>query len=224
MNIKGEPMIVHVWRRAVESDSGRVVVACDQVEIARAIKQVGGEAVITDYEHTSGSDRVFEALQIVDPMGNHDVVVNFQGDMPTANPSIIPSAVNLLSHCGGDIATLACVIKEEEELNDANVVKVVASIQPGSTYGRALYFTRTKAPWGDGVYLHHVGIYAFWRKALEHFISLKPAPLEQRESLEQLRALEAGMFINVGLVDTVPLGVDTPSDLERVRKISLEVG
>lgn len=218
-DIHGEPMIAHVWRRAVEAESGRVVVACAEPEIAEAIERVGGEAVMTRPGHASGSDRVFEALQAVDPQGAHDAVVNFQGDLPTAAPDVIRAVLAPLADSGVDIGTVACVITEAAERDDPNVVKAVVSLKSGADRGQALYFTRATAPSGDGPLLHHIGIYAFRRAALERFVSLPPAPLEQREKLEQLRALEAGMRIDVALVDTLPLGVDTPPDLERARAI-----
>ncbi len=215
-DIAGAPMIVQVWRRACEADVGEVVVAADSVEIVDVVTSAGGRAVLTNPDHPSGSDRIFEALCRIDPDGRHDVIVNVQGDLPTIDPETVRAALAPLLDPAVDIATLATVIRREEERDDPNVVKVVgAELSPGRL--RALYFTRATAPWGDGPLLHHIGLYAYRRAALTRFVGLKPSPLELRERLEQLRALEAGMRIDVMLVDTVPLGVDTPHDLERAR-------
>ena len=218
-DIHGEPMIVHVWRRAIESGVGRVVVACADAEIAKAIAAAGGDAVMTRPDHPSGSDRIFEAVQAVDPGGVHDAVINLQGDLPTIAGDVIQAVLRPLDDPAVDIATVACPITEDSERSDPNVVKAVVSLVPAAVSGRALYFTRTPAPGGAGPLLHHIGIYAFRRAALARFIGLPPAPLETREKLEQLRALEAGMRIEVALVDTLPLGVDTPADLEQARAI-----
>ena len=215
-DIHGLPMIVQVWRRAREAEIGRVVVACDDERIRRAVVDNGGEAVLTDPDHPSGSDRIFEALGRVDPEGRHDVVVNLPGDLPTIDPAAVRAAVAPLADPAVDIATLAAEIVRDEEKTNPNVVKVVGSpLAP--TRLRALYFTRATAPWGDGPLYHHIGLYAYRRSALARFVSLAPSVLERREKLEQLRALEAGMRIDVEVVATVPLGVDTPEDLERAR-------
>jgi len=218
-DIHGEPMIVHVWRRAIESGVGRVVVACADAEIAKAIAAAGGDAVMTRPDHPSGSDRIFEAVQAVDPGGVHGAVINLQGDLPTIAGDVIHAVLRPLDDPAVDIATVACPIREDSERSDPDVVKAVVSLVPAAVSGRALYFTRTPAPGGEGPLLHHIGIYAFRRAALAQFVGLPPAPLEAREKLEQLRALEAGMRIDVALVDTLPLGVDTPADLERARAI-----
>jgi len=207
------PMIVQVWRRAVASGLGRVVVAADSQAILSAILDAGGEAVLTDPDLPSGSDRIFAALGEVDAKKEHDVIINVQGDMPTLDPAIIVAAAKLLDDANVDIGTLAAVISDEAEKNDPAVVKIAMA---GS---RALYFSRALIPAGEGVHYHHIGIYAYRRKALERFVSLPPSPLEQREKLEQLRALEAGMQIDVAVVDAVPLGVDTPEGLEKARNI-----
>lgn len=212
--IGSEPMIVHVWRRAVESGVGEVVVACGEEAIAEAISKAGGRAVMTDPNLPSGSDRIWQALQKLDPSGKHDVVINIQGDMPTLNPAIIKQALALLDKPGVDIGTLAAAIVDEGEKTDPAVVKVAIDGQ-----GRALYFSRSTVPSGDGPLYHHIGLYAYKRHALQKFVSLPPSVLEKREKLEQLRALEAGMRIDVAIVDTVPLGVDTPEILEKARKI-----
>jgi 3-deoxy-manno-octulosonate cytidylyltransferase (CMP-KDO synthetase) len=216
-DIHGEPMIVHVWRRAIESKIGPVVVACAEAEIADAVTKAGGQAVLTKPDHPSGSDRIFEALQIVDPDGSHDAVVNVQGDLPTIAPETIRAAYALLETEGVDIGTLAVEIIDASERGNPNVVKAVVERAPGAATGRALYFTRATAPTGEAPLLHHIGLYAYRRQALERFVSLPPSHLEQQEKLEQLRALAAGMRIDVAVVDAVPLGVDTPADLARAR-------
>jgi 3-deoxy-manno-octulosonate cytidylyltransferase (CMP-KDO synthetase) len=216
--IAGEPMIVHVWRRACEAGIGPVRVATDSGEIAEAVRSAGGEAVMTRKDHLNGSSRIFEAVQSLDPNGRHDVIVNLQGDLPTIDPRAIATAIEPLADPLVDIATLACVITRDEERLDPSVVKAVGSeLSPGRL--RALYFTRATAPSGPGPLLHHVGLYAYRRAALERYVTLPPSPLEVREKLEQLRALEAGMRIDIMLVDDVPLGVDTPKDLERARAV-----
>jgi 3-deoxy-manno-octulosonate cytidylyltransferase (CMP-KDO synthetase) len=212
-------MIVHVWRRAVEADCGAVVVATDSEDVRDAILGVGGEALMTRPDHASGSDRVYEAVQRHDPSAKLATVVNLQGDLPTLDPSLMRACLAALEEGEADIGTIAAAIIRDEERTDPNVVKVVGSPLKGSATLRALYFTRATAPYGEGPLYHHIGIYAYARAALERFVSLPPSPLELREKLEQLRALEAGMRIHVGLVDTVPLGVDTPPDLERARQL-----
>ncbi|CAA2103635.1 MULTISPECIES: 3-deoxy-manno-octulosonate cytidylyltransferase [unclassified Methylobacterium] len=219
-DIAGEPMIVHVWRRAVEAGIGPVVVATDAVEIVEAIERVGGLATLTRADHPSGSDRLAEALDIIDPQGNHDVVVNVQGDLPTIDPAIIGAAIMPLADRAVDIATLCAIITREEERHDPNVVKLVGH-HVGPNRLRALYFTRAQAPWGEGPLFHHIGLYAYRRRALTRFMALPPGELETREKLEQLRALEAGMRIDATVVDDLPLGVDTPADLERARAVLL---
>lgn len=215
-DIAGEPMIVQVWRRAMAAQVGRVVVATDDAKIMAAMRDVGGEAVMTRDDHTSGSDRVFEAVNRLDPDIDHDVILNLQGDLPTLEPSLILQCLEPLREKGPDITTLAAEIRRPEERTDPNVVKVVGT-PIGTNRLRALYFTRATAPHGEGPLYHHIGIYGYRRTALERFVSLRPSTLELREKLEQLRALEDGMRIDVSLVDTVPLGVDTPHDLERAR-------
>jgi 3-deoxy-manno-octulosonate cytidylyltransferase (CMP-KDO synthetase) len=217
-DIHGEPMIAHVWRRAMEADVGPVLVAADEAAIVSAIASVGGRAILTRADHASGSDRIFEALKAFDGDGRHDVIVNVQGDLPTIAASAVRAAVRPLDDDDVDIATLATTITRASERDDPNVVKAVGTqIAPGRL--RALYFTRASAPWGEGPLLHHIGLYAYRRQALARFVGLAPSPLERREKLEQLRALEAGMRIDIALVDTPPLGVDTPEDLERARQM-----
>jgi 3-deoxy-manno-octulosonate cytidylyltransferase (CMP-KDO synthetase) len=215
-DIHGAPMILHVWRRAREADIGPVWVATDDSRVMEAVASAGGKAIMTRVDHPSGSDRIFEALGAVDPEGVHDVVVNIQGDLPTIEPAVVRACLAPLAEEAVDIATLATPIAREHEKDDPNVVKIVGT-ELGPTRLRALYFTRARAPWGEGRLLHHIGLYAYRRDALARFVSLPPSPLERREKLEQLRALEAGMRIDVALVDTAPLGVDAPEDLERAR-------
>ncbi len=215
-DICGEPMIVHVWRRAIEADVGPVVVATDDARVTAAVEAAGGRIVMTRADHQSGSDRIFEALTAVDPDAAHDVVVNVQGDLPTIERAAVRACLAPLGDERVDIATLATPIVRAEEKDDPNVVKAVgAEIAPRRL--RALYFTRARAPWGEGDLLHHIGLYAYRRAALARFVALPPSPLERRERLEQLRALEAGMRIDIAVVDTAPLGVDTADDLERAR-------
>jgi 3-deoxy-manno-octulosonate cytidylyltransferase (CMP-KDO synthetase) len=217
LDIAGLPMIVHVLRRAEAAGIGRVAVATDTPDIAVAVMAHGGEAVMTRPDHPSGSDRIFEALGKLDPKGEAEIIVNLQGDFPTIRTDNIRSVLGPLADPAVDIATLAAEIHTEEESSNPNVVKAVGSVVgPGRL--RALYFTRATAPWGDGPRYHHIGLYAYRRAALERFVSLPPSPLEQQEKLEQLRALEAGMRIDIGIVDTVPRGVDTPADLETARR------
>ncbi len=215
--IAGLPMIVQVLRRAEAAGVGRAVVATDALEIAAAVAAQGGETVMTRADHPSGSDRIFEALQTLDPDGRIATIINLQGDLPTIAPDDIRAVLAPLADPAVDIATLAAVIRKENEHTDPNVVKAVGSeIAPKRL--RALYFTRATAPTGEGPRYHHIGIYAYRRAALARFVALPPSPLEQREKLEQLRALEAGMRIDIAVVDSVPLGVDTPHDLEAARK------
>ncbi len=218
-DIHGTPMIVHVWRRAVAAGLGPVVVACAEAEIAEVVRHAGGVAVLTRPEHPSGSDRVWEAVKQVDPDARHDVVVNVQGDLPMLDPAVLGAVLAPLEHPDVDIATLACPIGDPAERAEASVVKVAAGFVPGVAHARALYFSRLPVPFGEGGHYHHIGIYGFRRAVLERFVALPPTVLERREGLEQLRALEAGMRIDVALVDTVPLGVDTPADLARARAI-----
>jgi len=215
-DIAGLPMIVHVLRRAEAAAVGPVVVATDSPEIEAAVQKAGGRAVMTRADHASGSDRVFEALGIADPTGRAELVVNVQGDLPTLAPIDITAAVALLDDAAVDIATVAAEITRAEERDDPSVVKVVGSAL-GPARLRALYFTRATAPYGEGPLYHHIGLYAYRRPALERFVGLPPSPLERREKLEQLRALEAGMRIDVAIVESAPLGVDTPEDLARAR-------
>lgn len=216
-DICGLPMIVQVAKRAAEADVGRVVIAVDHLEVFQAVSDAGFEAIMTRIDHQVGSDRIYEALLKVDPEAQVEIIINVQGDLPTIEPESIRAALKPLENPTTDIATLTVAITDEHEKTNPNVVKVVGSPISDRRL-RALYFTRAAAPYGEGPLFHHIGLYAFRRNALETFVSLKPSTLERRESLEQLRALEAGMRIDVEIVDSVPLGVDTPADLEKARR------
>jgi len=218
-DIAGATMIVRVWRQARAANVGDVVVAAAEREICDAIEKDGGKAVLTTPDLPSGSDRVFEALEKVDPSAKHDVVVNLQGDLPALDPAYVRDVAKVLETSGADIATLAAEIDDPADRDNPNIVKPVVAWDANGRTGRALYFTRATAPSGDGPLFHHVGIYAFRREALARFVKLPASPLEKREKLEQLRALEAGMHVAVARVDSVPLSVDTPADLERARKL-----
>ena len=222
--IAGTPMIVHVLRRAQEADLGPVYVACADREVADAVGQAGGQAVMTRANHPSGSDRVFEAFSALESQARFDAVINLQGDLPAIDPVTLRAALAPLSETAVDIATLAAAITERSEREDRNVVKAVLSLAPGARIGRALYFSRAAVPAGPGPLYHHIGLYAFRPAALARFVGVPPSPLELREKLEQLRALEAGMRIDAALVDSVPIGVDTPADLERARALYRAAG
>lgn len=220
-DIGGVPMIVHVLRRAQAAAVGPAVVATDSEAIAAAVAKAGGRAVLTRADHACGSDRIYEAVEQIDANGSAKIIINLQADLPTVTPAVIAAALTPLDDPAVDIATLAAEIASPEERTDPNVVKVVGTpVSPGRL--RALYFTRATAPAGEGPLYHHIGLYAFRRAALQTFVKLPPSPLERREKLEQLRALEAGLRIDVALVDTVPLGVDTPGDLEKARAMLTE--
>jgi 3-deoxy-manno-octulosonate cytidylyltransferase (CMP-KDO synthetase) len=215
-DIHGAPMIVHVWRRAIEAEVGPVIVATDAPEIAGAIEAAGGVAVMTGSQHPSGTDRIAEALARHDPDRRHDIVINVQGDLPTIDPAAVHAATVPFSDPSVDMTTICAVIIREEERTAPSVVKLIGSeIAPGRL--RCLYFTRATAPTGPGPLLHHIGLYGYRRAVLERIVALPPSPLEMREKLEQLRALEAGLRIDAMIVDTVPLGVDTPQDLDHAR-------
>jgi len=220
VDIDGAPMIVQVWRRGMEADLGPVVVAAAEAEIAEAVTQAGGQAVLTNPDHPSGSDRIFEAVERADPDRKHDLVVNLQGDLPALDAATIKAS--LAPHTADsavDIATLVSEIHDQEEVTNPNVVKAVTAFPEGKDTARALWFTRLPAPGGDGPHWHHIGLYTYRRAALARFVSLPPSSLEKREKLEQLRALENGMRIDAARVDTIPFGVDTPEDLEKMRAL-----
>ena len=218
-DICGLPMIVRVWRQAMAAKLGPVVVAVAEREIADAIEKAGGIAVMTDADLPSGSDRVFQALEKFDETHKHDVVVNLQGDLPALDPDSIRAVADALAATGADIGTLAAEIEDPADGDNANATKAVVTWDVTGKRGRALYFTRARAPYGDGPLYFHIGIYAYTRDALSRFVKLPPSALEKREKLEQLRALEAGMSIAVARVDSVPLSVDTPADLEKARAV-----
>lgn len=222
-DIAGAPMIVHVWRRAVEAELGPVLIATDTVEIIREIEKAGGNAVMTKADHPSGSDRIFEAASLFDESENYSNIINLQGDLPTIDPALIRATASLLDNPDVDISTLAVEISDQSEITNPNVVKVVGS-PLAENHLHALYFTRAAAPHGPGPLYHHIGIYGYKRKSLARFIALPPSPLEQREKLEQLRALEAGLRIDVAIVETEPLGVDTEDDLIKARAILANQG
>ncbi|MGG7518073.1 3-deoxy-manno-octulosonate cytidylyltransferase [Allorhizobium undicola] len=217
-DIAGLPMIVQVARRAAEAQIGRVIVAVDDQQVFDTVRDAGFDVVMTSPDHQSGSDRIFEALTRADPQAEAQIIVNVQGDLPTIDPQIIRAALNPLEDPAVDIATLTVEIEDEAEKTNPNVVKVVGSPLSNSRL-RTLYFTRATAPHGNGPLYHHIGLYAYRRAALERFVKLAPSVLEKRESLEQLRALEAGMRIDAEIVKTVPLGVDTAADLEKARTL-----
>ena len=218
-DIHGKPMIVHMLERGLEADIGPVAVACGDPEIADAVRKVGGRAVLTDPDLPSGSDRVHAALAELDPDRRHDIVVNLQGDVPTLAPHWLRAIVAPLADPKFDISTVVVPIQSDEEANTASFVKAACVFAEGQDVAPALYFSRQPIPWGDGPRWHHVGIYAFRRAALDRFVALPPSPLEQREGLEQLRALEAGMRIACVRLEYGLFGVDTPADLERARQI-----
>ncbi len=218
-DIAGLPMIVQVAKRAQEAEAGRIIVAVDHQDVYDAVIAAGFEVVMTRVDHQSGSDRIFEAVNKADPDGRMEYVINVQGDLPTIEPEAVRASLRpLQDNDSTDIATLTVEITDEHEKTNPNVVKIVGSPLSPSRL-RALYFTRATAPYGQGPLYHHIGLYAYRRAALEKFVSLGPSVLEKRESLEQLRALEAGMRIDAEIVDSVPLGVDTPADLEKARAI-----
>lgn len=227
-DIQGEPMVVHVWRRGMAANIGPVVVACCGSEIERTIKQAGGQAVVTDPDLPKGTDRVYAALKQVDaqnPGQLHDIVINLQGDLPTVGASLLRQVLTPLANPDVDIATLAAPLVNKADLANSDVVKIAMTqpheIASGAKVGRALYFSRSPIPFGGTTHYHHIGIYAYRRQALEAYVKMPVSPLEDVEQLEQLRALEAGMRIDVVVVDDIPPSVDTKEDLEHVRSISL---
>ena len=216
--IGGKPMIAHMLALAEAAAVGPVAVATDSIEVAAAVQAAGGRAVMTRADHASGSDRIHEAMRLLDPQGRAGIILNLQGDMPTLTPAELSAALGPLADPAVDIATIATEIRDEAGRSNPHMVKVVGSpVAPGRL--RALYFTRAAAPWGEGPLYHHFGLYAYRRAALERFVSLPPSPLERRERLEQLRALEAGMRIDVTIVEAEPLDVNTTDDLRRVREL-----
>lgn len=218
--IDGKPMIQHVWERAIAAALGPVSVATDSVEIAAVVNAFGGSAVLTSRSHACGTDRIGEALATLDPDGRCDAIVNFQGDTPFLPQGAVAVALALLADPHVDIGTLATTASPIEA-DDPNAVKLVATRIDLSRL-RALYFTRARAPFGEGPLHKHIGVYAIRRQAFERFISLPPSPLEKREGLEQLRALEAGMRIDAALLDKTAISVDTEQDLAVLRAATRE--
>ncbi len=217
-DIAGKPMILHVVERALAADVGDVWVAVCEQEVFDVVKSSGANAVMTEVDLPSGTDRIFQALKHTGK--DYEYIINVQGDLPSIDPLVIKEALTLLKQSKADIATLAAVIKEEREKSDPNVVKaIIAGDVDMKRHGRALYFTRATAPFGEGSLFHHIGLYAYTKEALTKFVSLKPSILEQREKLEQLRALENGLHIEVGVVNSVPLGVDMPEDIVRIMSV-----
>jgi 3-deoxy-manno-octulosonate cytidylyltransferase (CMP-KDO synthetase) len=216
-DIDGIPMIVRVLRQAQAAGCGPVAVAAGDSEIVAAVASAGGRAVLTDPDLPSGSDRIVAALAELDPKGVHDVVINLQGDIPFVRPEAVRAVADLLAAqptC--DLATVMVAEADVVERTNPDIPKVVAAMQADGRVARALYFTRSVL-YGDGpVWLHH-GIYGFRREALERFTAAPPSPLERRERLEQLRALELGMSIWAAVIDEAPISVDNPADLERAR-------
>jgi 3-deoxy-manno-octulosonate cytidylyltransferase (CMP-KDO synthetase) len=219
--IAGVPMIVHVWRRAMAADTGPVVVASGDQEIVDLIERAGGRAVLTEPNLPTGSDRIQAALTALDPAREYDAVINVQGDMPMLDPAAIRVALRTLSDTDADIATLAAEITDPAALHETSVNKVAVGFADPARPARALYFSKAPVPWGDGPHYEHIGLYAYRRAALDRFVTLPRGVLEQRERLEQLRALEAGMRIWVSLIDPASLGVqvDTPADLARAQQL-----
>ena len=223
LDIHGAPLIVHVWRTAVAADCGPVLVACDDQRIAEAVTAAGGRAIMTGAAHASGSDRIHEALQSHDPEGRHDAVVNLQGEFPQFPAELIRASLALLADPGVDIGTAVAEITDPADRTNPSAVKAAVTFAPGTSQARALYFSRAPVPWAgaddDLPLYHHIGLYAYRRAALTRYVALPPSALEQRERLEQLRALEAGMRIDAALVDRVPFDVNTPADLDRARRL-----
>ena len=214
-DIGGRPMVVHVWERACASGLGPVVVATDSDEIAQAVRAAGGDVAMTTGAHVCGSDRIGEALAALDPEGRFDAVVNLQGDNPFLPEGALAAALALLDDPATDIGTLAA-LAEPGESDDPNAVKLVGT-PIGPNRLRALYFTRARAPYGEGPLFKHIGVYAYRREAFERFIALPPSTLELRERLEQLRAMEAGMRIDAAVLDKASPSVDTERDLAALR-------
>ena len=219
-DIAGKPMIIRVAQRAAQSAIDEVIIASGDIEIIECAKDYNIKSIKTHKTHISGTDRIYEALTLLPNASSYEYIVNLQGDLPNIAPNYINIVLEILEKTKADIATLGALIKTNDEKANSNTVKIIASSVPYYPHAlKALYFTRAVAPYGDGDLYHHIGIYAYKRSALEKFISLSPSPLEQRESLEQLRALENGMNIAVALVDECPIGVDSLQDLEFARKL-----
>ena len=217
--INGKPMILHVWEQAVAAEIGEVIVATDSDQIKQVISEAGGNCELTRSNHQSGTDRIYEALENFDQNKNINFIINLQGDLPQINRECLSSVVNLLSDEAAEVSTLACEMTDHDEINSKSIVKAIADINPNTKIGRAINFTRTPEASINGNYLHHIGLYAYTRSALEKFVHLAPSTREIDQKLEQLRALDNQMRIDIQLIDFLPLGVDTPEDLEKMQKL-----
>jgi 3-deoxy-manno-octulosonate cytidylyltransferase (CMP-KDO synthetase) len=218
-DICGLPMIVHVWRRAIESKVGQVLVAAAENRIADIVRAQGGDAIVTDPGLPSGTDRIAQALSLRDPERTFRHVVNLQGDLPTIDPLAIKRCLAGLSNEPVDISTIAAEMSDPEEIANPNIVKALAPLGPEREVAYARDFQRELEPGHEPPYWHHIGVYAYRRESLDRFVSLPVSALEAERKLEQMRALENGMRIAVVRVDAVPLGVDTPADLETARRL-----
>lgn len=216
-DIHGEPMIVHVWRRAMEAKIGHVLVAAGDLAIADAVRAAGGDAIMTEPNLPSGSDRVAAALALRDPQARYSHVVNLQGDLPTIDPLSVQRCLAGLTNDSVDISTVAALIQDTADVANPNIVKAIAPLGPEREVAFARDFVRTVQEAHTPPFWHHIGIYAYRRSALEAFVGLPQSAREKERSLEQMRALDNGMKIAVVRVDTVPLGVDSPADLEAAR-------
>ena len=217
--INGKPMILHVWEQAVAAEIGKVIVATDSDQIKQVISEAGGNCELTRSNHQSGTDRIYEALENFDQNKNINFIINLQGDLPQINRECLSSVVNLLSDEEAEVSTLVCEMSDHDEINSKSIVKAIADIDPNTKIGRAINFTRTPEASINGNYLHHIGLYAYTRSALEKFVHLAPSTREIDQKLEQLRALDNQMRIDIQLIDFLPLGVDTPEDLEKMQKL-----
>lgn len=217
--INGKPMILHVWEQAVAAEIGEVIVATDSDQIKQVISEAGGNCELTRSNHQSGTDRIYEALENFDQDKNINFIINLQGDLPQINRECLSSVVNLLSDEAAEVSTLVCEMTDHDEINSKSIVKAIADINPNTKIGRAINFTRTPEASINGNYLHHIGLYAYTRSALEKFVHLAPSTREIDQKLEQLRALDNQMRIDIQLIDFLPLGVDTPEDLEKMQKL-----
>ncbi|KAA8388353.1 3-deoxy-manno-octulosonate cytidylyltransferase [Acetobacter sp. DmW_136] len=217
-DIAGRPMVLRVWDAAMAANIGPVVVAAADQEIYDAVTAAGGTAILTDPDLPSGSDRVWQATQAFDPDDKYDVLLNLQGDLPTFEPQALRAVMSVMANPMYDVGTLVAPVTSDAEKNAASVVKVACDFSGDAQIAPALYFSRQPIPWGDGPLWHHIGVYGWRRAALAQFVALPPSGLEKRESLEQLRALEAGMRIGCTRLASAPFGVDTPEDLERARR------
>ena len=217
--INGKPMILHVWEQAVAAEIAEVIVATDSDQIKQVISEAGGNCELTRSNHQSGTDRIYEALENFDQDKNINFIINLQGDLPQINRECLSSVVNLLSDEAAEVSTLVCEMTDHDEINSKSIVKAIADINPNTKIGRAINFTRTPEASINGNYLHHIGLYAYTRSALEKFVHLAPSTREIDQKLEQLRALDNQMRIDIQLIDFLPLGVDTPEDLEKMQKL-----